>query len=280
MPRRGEEDIEGMQAAMQAQQDMAQLLPQAVNAAKVLVPAITAGATAGFLVVAYYFIQQDRNRPNSTTKDDTQVGIKLVLYALALTAVALAVAGGVQFLGYALGGFKGGTAVLKQALPPLLVGGGAAAVLLFVFLPKTNASTQKQPLRFFLGALAVQYAAMAIISFNGVLSGLFQDAPWSAVTSKAFASFIVNAAVGFFALLQFGKISGWTMAPPAAQYPPAAGGGGYPPQSGGYPPQQGGGGYPQQGGGGGYPQQGGGGGYPQGGGGYGGGGSGSYQPPA
>jgi hypothetical protein len=272
MPRRGEEELEGLQELMNLQQ-------QALQAGKVILPAITAGATAGFLIVAYYFIQQDRSRPNSVTKDDSQVGIKLVLYALALTALTLAVGGASSFLGYALGGFKGGSATLKAALPPVLVGGGATAAILFAFLPKTNAATQKQPLRFFLGALAVQHAALAILALNDVLTGLFTDAPW-ALTSRHLAVLIVEGAVGFYALLQFGKISGWTMAPPAAQYPPqAGGGGGYPPQGGGGYPPQGGGGYQQ---GGGYPQQGGGG-YPQQGGGsgsYGGGGSGGYPPPA
>lgn len=276
MPRRGEDvDVEGLGELLQAQQDLARLAPEAVQTIKVVLPFLTAAATAGFLVVAYWFIQQDKNRPNSVTKDDTQTGIKLVLYALAMTGIALAVSGGVTFLGYALGGFKGGSDKLKAALPPLLVGGGATAAILFALLPKTNAAAHKQPLRFFLGALSVQYAAVAILALNSMLTGLFTDKSWSDVTSKAFASLIVNGAVGFYALTQFGKISGWTMAPPAAQYPPQ-GGGGYPPQGGGYPPQ--GGGYPPQGGG--YPPQGGG--YPQQGGGSGsyGGGSGGYPPPA
>jgi hypothetical protein len=264
-------------------------------------PTVMAGALAAFVFVgaAYFIITLDRQRANSPSKDDTQIGIKLVLYGLILAGISLAVAGITGFLAFVFSGAKGGSLPIRAAFPPILVGVGVVAAVAKVLLPRTNAATFKQPERYLLGALALQYGVFAILGISGVLNGVFLEYPWI-MTSSSLASTIVSAALAFVAINRFGATSGWTMPapPPPMQYPPQGGpppgggyppqGGGYPPQGGGYPPPQGGGypppqggGYPPQGGGpqgGGYPPQGGG---PQGGG-YpppqGGGGGGGYPP--
>ena len=238
-------------------------------------PTVMIGALAAFIFVgaAYFIITLDRQRATSPSKDDTQVGLKLVLYGLILAGISLAAQGAIGFLAYVFSGAKGGSGPIRMAFPPMLVGVAVVFAVAKVMLPRTNATTQRQPERYLLGALGLQYGVFAILGISGVLNGIFLEYPWAA-TSGSLASTIVSAAIGFVAINRFGAASGWSMPapPPPMQYPPQQGpppGGGYPPQGGGYPPQ--GGGYPPQGGGG-YPPQGGGGYPPQG------GGSGGYPP--
>lgn len=244
-----------MEQAERALMGLVGLLPSLLSA----LPAVL------FVAAAYLIITLDRQRENSPSKDDTQVGIKLVLWGLTIAGIGLATSGLTGLLAHALGGFKGGGGPLKLAMPPIIVGVVTALVMLKALLPKTNNATARQPERYALGYLSIMYGALALGALNEVLTGLFASAPW-AMTSSAVASLLVSGAIGFLSLLLLGARSGWT-GPAVPQMPmqqPPQQGGGYPPQGGGYPPQ-GGGGYPQ--GGGGYPQ--GGGGYPQGGGGYG-----------
>ncbi len=220
--------------------------------------------TVPFVAFAYLIIVLDRRRDGSPSKDDTQVGIKLVLYALTLVGIQIAAGGVTELLAYVLGGFKGGAGPIKAALPPILVGGAAAFVMLTMMIPRTNSKTATQVERFAIGLLGVVYGAVAIGQTSFFVTGLFNSLPWM-MTSSALASVLVSGAIGFLALNRLGQLSNWSapqrpaapMAP--AGYPPGGGypgqqGGGYPPQGGGYPPQ--GGGYPPQGGG--YPPQGGG----------------------
>jgi len=223
-------------------------------------------AAAGFIAFSYFLLTLDRGRTNSPSKDDTQAGIKVVLFALVIAGVAMTAAGLTEFLSFALGGFKGGSGPVKHALPTILVGALTVVVAAKAFLPRTNNSTHRQVERYALGLLGFAYAMMAIVALDGVLVDLFNDQPW-AVTSSSLSGLVVGIVVAGFSIPRFGSLSGWTapVAPPPPQmpqqgYPPQ--GGGYPPQGGGYPPQ--GGGYPPQGGG--YPPQGGG--YPPQGGGY------------
>ncbi len=235
---------------------------------------LAAGVAVAFLAFGYFVLSLDRQRATSPSRDDTQAGLKLVLFALALYGVGTA-AGGLQaLLGSILGGLKEGSAAIKGTVPSIIVGSVLVVVIVKLLLPRTNATTQKQPERYFLGALAVTFGVFALIQVNALLTGLFNSFPWSA-NASALAGTLIGGAVLFVAISRFGALSGWTMpvAPPpmapTPHYPPQGGGyppqGGYPP-GGGYPPQ-GGGGYPPQGGGG-YPPQGGGGYPPQGGGGY------------
>ena len=240
---------------------------QVMGGAQAVISAVLPAVFVGF---AYFVLTLDRQRANSPSKDDTQAGIKLVLFALMIAGVTMAAGGVEKLLAFVFSGFKGGAGPIKQALPPILVGGAVAAAVALAFLPRTNNTTYRQVERYSLGTLGVYYGIALITGLNGVLSGLFAGAAWG-MTAPALATVIVAGAVGLLSVLRLGTISGWT-APvrPQASYPPQGGqgGGGYPPQQGGYgqqggyPPQ--GGGYPPQGGG--YPPQGGG--YPPQGGGY------------
>jgi len=232
---------------------------------------IGAFAAVAFVGAAYFLLTLDRNRANSPSKDDTQAGLKIVLFGIILAGVVMAAGGADQLLTYVFGGFKGGSGPIKMAIPPIVVGALTVVIVMKAVLPRTNASTQRQAERYFLGALAIEFAVFGLANLQGFLSGLFTDMPW-VMNAGNISGAVIGAGVLFFSLGRFGAISGWTapVAPPPMQHPPQGGGyppqgGGYPPQGGGYPPQ--GGGYPPQGGGG-YPPQGGGGYPPQGGGGY------------
>jgi hypothetical protein len=236
-----------------------------------LMQLIPIAVAVGFVGASYFIITLDRQRATSASKDDTQVGIKLVLWGLVIAGLGLAVGGVDGFLAFALGGFKGGSMGARVAIPSILVGGGTALVGRMVLLPKTNNATMKQPERYALGLIGLYYSIQALVGINTALTGVFTDSPWSA-TSHGLADALAYGAIGFLAIVMLGQKSGWTVSAPRMPGPPQ-GGQGYPPQGGGYPPQ--GGGYPPQGGGygGGYPPQGGGyppqgGGYPPQGGGY------------
>jgi hypothetical protein len=219
-----------------------------------------------YVGASYFILTLDRQRANSPSKDDTQVGIKLVLFGLLLMGVGLAAGGVESLLHLALSGFKEASGRIKGALPPILVGGGVIAAVAFALLPRTNQTTYRQAERYALGLLGLYYGIQMIGSLNQVIFGLFNSRPWAA-NSGSVASFLVGGLVGMLAVFRLGSLSSWTApARPQAPYMPQGGqgGGGYPQQQGygqqgygqqgGYPPQ--GGGYPPQGGG--YPPQGGG----------------------
>jgi hypothetical protein len=228
-----------------------------------LLPAMLAPA---FVLFAYFAIILDRRRDNSPSKDDTQVGIKLAVLGLSLSAVGLVAAGVNGLLAFVLGGFKGGAQPIKDAIPALVTGAGVAFGLFTIILPRTNNATARQPERLMLGLMSVTYGFMAIIMSYLFIDALFKSDAWM-MTSTYLATMLVTGAVGFLSLNRLGSASGWTqpirpaapMAPPGyppqqgGGYPPQQGGGYPPPQGGGYPPPQGGGYPPQQGGGGGYP---------------------------
>jgi hypothetical protein len=220
-----------------------------------------------FVGASYFLLTLDRARPTSLAKDDTQAGLKIVLYGLILAGIVTASGGLDQLLTYMLAGFKGGSAPIKMALPSIIVGALVVLIVAKALLPRTNAATAHQPERYLAGFLGVGFGVFAIGSVNGLLTGLFADMPW-AYNAGNLAGIVVYGAIMVFAIRRFGSLSGWTTPAPAAPPPPQQSqgyppqGGGYPPQGGGYPPQ--GGGYPPQGGG--YPPQGGG--YPPQGGGY------------
>ncbi|MEO6771830.1 MAG: hypothetical protein ABI467_02280 [Kofleriaceae bacterium] len=230
---------------------------------------IGASAAVFFVAAAYFLLTLDRTRANSLSKDDTQAGLKIVLFGIILAGVVMAALGTQGLLTYVFGGFKGGSGPIKAAIPPIVVGALTVVIVLKAVLPRTNAATQRQAERYLLGALAIGFGVFGLSMVQGFLSGLFLDVPWG-MNAGNISGAVVGGAVLFFTLGRFGAVSGWTapIAPPPMQQPPQGyppQGGGYPPQGGGYPPQ--GGGYPPQGGGG-YPPQGGGGYPPQGGGGY------------
>ena len=213
-------------------------------------------AAVGFVLLGYLVITIDRGRLTSPSKDDTQIGLKLVLYGLLLEGVQLAAQGVAMFVGFALGGFKGGGGVAKVSIPPIIVGGLVVLAVAKALLPRTNTAAYRQCERFMLGALAIQFGVMAIVSVDHMLTGLFTDDEWTR-TARALAATGVDGVIAFVAITRFGAIAGWTMPvppppPPPQQFPPQGfppPGGGYPPPGGGYPPPQGGGYPPPQGGG-------------------------------
>ncbi len=204
----------------------------------------------GFVVFGYFMITLDRARASSPSKDDTQVGIKLVLHGLILMGVMMAVGGVTEIAAYVFSGFKGGSGPIKHAIPPIAVGGIIIVLAAKAFLPRTNSSSNHQSERFMLGVLALMYGAFMLLSLDQFITGLIMEASWES-NSGNFAAGVISAAVSLLCVMRLGSISGWVAPappppPPAQQSSGMPPGGGYPPQGGGYPPQ--GGGYPPQGG--------------------------------
>ncbi len=228
-------------------------------------------AVPAFVILGYLFHLLDR-RDDRPSKDDKQVGSKLVVWNLTLAGAVLALFGVFLLLKFILGGFKGGGSAVKDALVPLISGAATAGAFALGILPRTNNSTQPQVERMAMGGLGFGAGLVLIGAFYMFVDAAVHGFHWQQV-SEALAMLVVSGGTAGIALMRHGQLSGWTAAPrPAPPMAPAGGGypGGYPQQGGGYPPQ--GGGYPQQGGGG-YPPQGGGyppqgGGYPPQGGGY------------
>jgi hypothetical protein len=252
---------------------------------------LATGLAIAFFVGAYFFAIWDSRR--SDAEADGQIGLKIVLYTLALGALGIAAGGVDTLLHYVVSGAKTGTPAIKQGAAGLVSGGLILAGIMMALLPRTNTQQHPKAMRLTLGFVAAITGSAAIVAFSMFVQMMINGggAPW-AVKAGPFATFLTYGGIGFFALNKLGGMSGWVaqprpMAPQAGVpqqggYPPQQSGGvpqggGYPPQGGGYPPQGGmppqGGGYPPQGGGmppqgGGYPPQGGGGYPPQGGGGY------------
>ncbi len=244
---------------------------------------IGASLALTFFVGAYFFAVWDSRREGAG--DDGQIGLKLVLFTLMISALGIAMGGASTLLHYLLSGAKTGTPAIKAGVAGIASGGLVLVGLVMMMLPRTNSNEHPKLLRLTLGFVAAIAGSAAIAFFGNFVSSMIMGGGTWAGKSGGLASFITFGAVGFLALNKLGSLSGWvaTSAPPQAGYPPQQSGGmpqgGYPPQQGqqqGYPPQQSGGipqgggyppqqqGVPQQG----YPPQGGGGYPPQGGGGY------------
>jgi hypothetical protein len=238
-------------------------------------------AAFGLVLFGYFYIFWDRRNQESANKGDGQIGLKLVLYALALFGLGMAAGAVADILGWAMAGAKSAvgmktSAPIKSGMAGLVAGGGGLAAIMFLFLPRTNTKEYPQVERFALGIVALVAGLGALAGLNAFLQGLFNVHPamgtsW-APKAYAVAGLMVHGALAFVALMRFGTMSGWTAPvkpvvpmlqqpgfPPQQGYPqqPAMQQGypqqppmqqGYPQQGGGYPPQ--GGGYPPQGGGG------------------------------
>src|SRR4249920_159552 len=122
-----------------------------------------------FVAFGYFILTLDRQRANSPSKDDTQAGLKLVLYGLVFAGVATAAGGLTTLLGYMLASFKGGSGPIKQALPAIIVGALVVLIVTKALLSRTNASSNHQPERYLLGALGVQFGVSGIVALDGVL---------------------------------------------------------------------------------------------------------------
>jgi hypothetical protein len=233
-----------------------------------------------WLVLSYFFMVWESRREGSASKDDGQMGIKLVGLFLLLVGLAIATGGVTSLLHFLLSGAKTGKEALKGSIATVIAGAAAIFAVIVLILPRTNAKQYPKATRYAAGYLAAVSGTVALVSFQGLLSGLIMGAPWVMNAGNA-ASLVVYGGIAAVALAKLGALSGWTAPAPRPVYPPQQGGGmppggmppggGYPPQGyggqgGGYPGYGQGGGYPPQGGGyppqgGGYPPQGGGGGY-------------------
>lgn len=206
---------------------------------------------AVFILLAYLVITIDRRRDGSPSKDDPQVGIKVVIYGLLITAVLTAAHAAQALLGFVLGGFKGGWASMREPFASVLAFGGPAVALYLWFLPRTNAFERPAVERLAVGAVAAIAGGAALVGLDAFLRFLFAGADWVLI-SAGLASVGVWGGVAMLAILRLGALSGWRAIPRAPQMPmmpPMSGQPmppqGMPPLGGGYPPQQGGGWPPQ-----------------------------------
>jgi len=250
-----------------------------IGAMMSMLPTVGAIAIApSFVIFGYWFLVFFDRREDRASKDDKQLGTKLVLWGFILGGVIGVLGGADQLVSFVFSGFKGGFPAIKGALAGIVSGALVAGAFGILFLPRTNNATQPQIERFSMGLLGLGTGLAAIAALSALISSVFFAKGWRTDIAPNLSHLAVFGAAAGFAVLRHGKLSGWSepvrpqMPQAPAGYPPAQGGGyppaqggGYPPQGGGYPPQ--GGGYPPQGGGG-YPPQGGGGYPPQGGGGY------------
>jgi hypothetical protein len=223
-----------------------------------------------FVLFGYWFLCFWDRRDDRPSKDDKQLGTKLILWGFIIAGASMVIISAFGLIWFVFGGFKGGFAAIKGALAGIVSGGVIAGAFGLLFLPRTNNATQPQIERFAMGFFGMGNAVAAAVALTALIDSIFFAKGWRSDISRNLSLLAVTGAGAGIALLRHGKLSGWTepvrpaMPSAPAGYPPQAGGG-YPPAGGGYPPAQGGG-YPPQGGG--YPQQGGGGYPPQGGGGY------------
>jgi hypothetical protein len=225
-----------------------------------------AAFAVAFVALGYLAITLDRRRETSPSRDDTHVGIKLVIWGLLLAAALMAADAAEDLLAFVLGGFKGGWAVMRGPIASLasaaVVGGG----VYMMFLPRTNNAERPQVERLGVGAVAAILGASALVSLDAFLNALLGGKPWAEIAA-GLAGVGVSGGVALLAVTRLGALSGWRAAPRGPQMPmqppmsgtpmgmPPGASGGMPPLGGGYPPA-GGGGYPPAGGG--YPPTGGG----------------------
>ena len=206
-----------------------------------------------FLVLGYFAVLIDRRREGSPSRDDNQVGIKLVLYGVAIVAMLMVVGGLQQLFEYVLGGFKP-TEVLKRAGAALVAGGFVALGVIALALPRTNARQMPQVERYAWGLIALYTGITAVFALHLVVEGVFMSLPWAKIAGYL-AQLFAYGVVTVLAIARLGRLSAWGAAAGAgyAAGQPGYQQQGYQQQPGSYPQgysgQQG---YGQQGGG--YPR--------------------------
>jgi len=220
---------------------------------------LMAAAAIAFVAVAYLVITLDRRRDASPSRDDAQVGIKLVIWGLMLAAVLFAADATQDLLAFVLGGFKGGWSVMRGPIASLVAAGAVGGAVYLMFLPRTNNNERTQVERLGVGTLAVMLGVGALVSLDAFLNALLGGKPWAEIAA-GLAGVGVHGGLGLLAITRLGALSGWRAAAPRIpqmpMQPPMSGtpmpptgtgmpplGGGYPPTSGGYPPT---GGWPGQ----------------------------------
>ena len=173
----------------------------------VLVPLVGAPF---FIALAYFFTFWDRRNEDSALKEDDQIGLKLVLFAMFLVGIFLAAAGLGKFLGTLLAGASDKTS-LKQGIGSLLGGAAGAAATYFVFIIKTNTTTHPRVERYAYGYLAGSTGIVLMLLLEAAISGLIGGTlGWKTGGATALAYVVVTGGVAGFAVLRYGKLSGWT----------------------------------------------------------------------
>ena len=200
-----------------------------------------------FIVLGYFAVVLDRRRDTSPSRDDTQVGIKLVLFALVITGLLIVVGGLQELFAWVLGGFKP-MEKLKAAGANLVAGGFVALGVVALALPRTNSRSMPQVERMALGVIALYTGITMIGALNDVIRSVFMGEPWPKIAGSL-SQLFANALVAILAIARLGRLSSWGAQAAAPPYQ----------QPGGFPSGQGYGqqGYGQQyGSGGGFPPQG------------------------
>lgn len=232
--------LEQKMAAAAAEQMSRQALAAIVSPA-VLIPL--------FILIGYAFLSLDRRREGSPSRDDGQVGIKLLLFALLASSALFAASGAEAVLAFVLGGFKGGWDAVRGPLATVLALGGAGVAVYLLLLPRTNHLERPQVERLAIGLVGAVAGASALVGANSFIGNLLATKPWGEISSELAAVGVWGGAA-VLAIIRLGTLSGWRAIPqvpqmPMMQQPPMMGG--QPPPTQGMPPL--GGGYPPQGGG-------------------------------
>src|SRR5262245_43379806 len=98
--------------------------------------AASLGAT---LVLAFYFfVTWEARRPESPSKADGQIGLKVALYTFFVVAIGFGAMGLARVLHYMLSGADTGTGSLKAGLAALLIGATVTVMVWKGLLPRTN----------------------------------------------------------------------------------------------------------------------------------------------
>ncbi len=160
--------------------------------------------------------QQHRHAHEHGHRGDPQLGLKLVLFFSLLIAVGIVAGACERVLGYLLAGAKAakgqpGWWPIKQGIAEFAAGSVGIAAILFLFLPRSNHREFPQLERYTYGAVALIATSSSIIELRHVLTGFFGALPGWPAKAHALASLLVTAALGYWALLRFGRMSGWQM---------------------------------------------------------------------
>lgn len=173
--------------------------------------------TLMFVGIGYVAIFIDRMRAASPNRDDGQVGLKLVVYGLAMTGLALVALGVVRLLSTILGGFHDFVHAVRINVPAIIVGAGVLVGLVKMVLPRTNYLTFRQVERYATGLLALEYGIASIVIVYFLLTDIFLAGSWSEISDEA-ARAVVYVVIAGAALMRFGSASGWSM--PVRPMPP------------------------------------------------------------
>src|SRR5687767_3509180 len=177
---------------------------------------LAAASLGSTLVVAFYFfVNWDARRPDSPYRADTQIGIKVALYAFFVVAIGFAAVGLTKVLHYMLSGADTGTGNLKSGLAGLLTGGIVTVMVWKGLLPRTNDAQFPKTARLAYGTLAAMAGVALIAALVQLVQTVLVWPDWVGVAGTV-SDTIVLGLLAAFSLLKLGRMSGWvTPQPPA-----------------------------------------------------------------